>query len=50
MAKFNAKRILHREQNTQSMEENEYHCNTETGQRLSDIEELQTYIPPMSHL
>ena len=26
------------------------HCNTETGKRLSDTEELHTYIPPMPHL
>ena len=32
MAKLNAKRILHREPNTQSMEVSEDHCNTETGQ------------------
>ena len=50
MVKLNAKRILHREPNTQSMEAREDHCNTETGKRLSDTEELQTYIPPMTHL
>ena len=32
--------------NTQSMEAIKDHCNTETGKRLSDTEELQTYIPP----
>ena len=32
------------------MEVIEDHCNTETGKRLSDIEELQTYIAPMRHV
>ena len=31
-----------------SMEAIENHCNT--GQKLSDTEELQTYIPPMAHV
>ena len=42
--------MLHRDRFPQSMGAIENHCNTETGQRLSDTEELQTYIPPMSHL
>ena len=50
MDTLNAKRIIHRELNTQSMEVSEHHCNTETGQRLSDTEELQADIPYMSHV
>ena len=45
-----AKRMVHREPNSQSMEDIENHCNTETVQRLIDTEELQTYIPHMSHI
>ena len=40
MATLNAKRMLHRELHPQSMEAIENHCNTETGKRLSDTEEL----------
>ena len=50
MATLNAKRMFHREPHPQSMEAIENHCNTETGKRLSDTDELQTYIPPMSHV
>ena len=45
-----AKCMLHREPHPQSMEAIENHCNTETGKRLRETEELQTYIPPMSHV
>ena len=50
MITLNAKRMLHREPHPQSMEAIENHCNTETGKRLSEPEELHTYIPPMSHV
>ena len=50
MATLNDKRMLHREPNSQSMEAIENHRNIETWKRLSDTEELQTYIPPMSHV
>ena len=50
MAALNAKRILHRETNLQSMGAIKNYCNTETGERLSDTEKLQTYIHPMSHV
>ena len=36
--------------NNNNMEAIENHCNTETGKRLRETEELQTYIPPMSHV
>ena len=42
MATLNAKRMLHREPNPQSMEAIENYCNTETRERLIDTEELQT--------
>ena len=47
---LNAKCMLHREHNPQSMEAIKNHCNTGTGKRISDTEELQFYIPPMSHV
>ena len=50
MVTLNAKRMLHREPNPQSMETIEYHCNTETGKRFSDTAGLQAYIPPMSQI
>ena len=50
MATLNAKRMIHRGLNPQSMETIENHCNTEAGERLSDTEELQTGIPSMSHV
>ena len=49
-ATLNAKYIIHRELNPQSMEVIENYFNTKTGERLSDTEELQTYIRLMSHI
>ena len=50
MDTLNAKRRLHRDPNPQRMEVIENYCNTETGPRLSDTEELYTYIHPMPHV
>ena len=50
MATLNVKRMHHREPHPQSMEAIQNHCNTETGKRLSETEELQTYIPPMAYV
>ena len=50
MVTLNAKSMLHREPNPQSIEAIENLCNTETGKRLVDTEELHTYIHPMSHV